>query len=509
MAEEIELKLAIAPSALASVRRHPVLAAHMTGRPHTVGVMSSYYDTPAHDLRAAGVALRLRREGGRWLQTAKGPGDVVAGLHHRAEYEWPLPRPRLDLAKLAATPWRKLFAAAAGGLKPVFRTEVARTSQPLGLADGTRATLCLDQGAIIAGRRQLPISEIEIELVDGEAWRLYELAQALAADAPIAVAHASKADRGYALAGAGEIEPARARVVRLPADASAATALAAVGADCLRQIGVNAECVAAGNDAEFVHQLRVGIRRLRSLLKFVAALIPPERIAPLDDELRWLGSAAGAVRDWDVFAAETLAPITPHLTHPQLRRALGRLKARVTRTRGAQRAAASEATRSPRVTRLLLALGALLSELASAPAGITAVPSARSLAEDALTRRDKRLRKRAKRLRHASPADRHRARIAAKKLRYAAEFFAPLYPGTRGRDYIKALIKLQDALGRLNDLATAERLLDQLAPPGNMDPGIAHAAGIARGWIAAAAAPELARGGKAWRAFAQLKPFWH
>jgi triphosphatase len=506
--QEIELKLACEPGALANVRRHPALAPLLAGRARTATIVSRYYDTPTRRLQAAGVTLRLRRAGRRWLQTAKGAGSAVAGLHQRTEYEWPLARPQLDHALLATTPWKKVFAAAAGDLKPLFTTTVRRTSQLLAFADGTRATLCLDAGTISAGTRRMPIAEIEIELVSGDARRLYDIAQALAANLPVNAAHLSKAERGYALAGTGRLEPVRAARVPLAADICAAHAFAAVGADCLRQIGANAEGLATGGDQEFVHQLRVGVRRLRSLLKFIGELAPLLPLAPLDLDLQWLARVAGAARDWDVFAAETLASISPQLVQPQLRRDLGRLKARATKLRKTHHAAIVDAVRSPRVARMLLALGALFAELAADPGTGDASPSARTLAAATLAQRDRQLRKRSERLREQSPADRHRARLAAKKLRYAAEFFSPLFKGARAARYIEALARLQGALGNLNDIATAERLLDELVPAGSVTPGIGHATGIVRGWGIARATTELVRADKASRAFAKLKPFW-
>lgn len=160
------------------------------------------------------------------------------------------------------------------------------------------------------------------------------------------------------------------------------------------------------------------------------------------------------------------------------------------------------------MTRLLLALGAMLASVAAPAGSDAAATSARTLAATTLALRDRQLRKRSKRLRQVAPAERHRARIAAKKLRYAAEFFAPLYRGTRAAGYIDALARLQGALGALNDLATADRLLDELVPAGANAARNAHAAGIVRGWGIATAAVELTRADKAARAFAKLKPFW-
>ena len=508
MPSEIELKLATDPATLASLSRHPAVAELARGRARRARLVSRYYDTASHRLHDAGVALRLRRDGRRWLQTVKGPGSAVAGVHQRAEFEWRLSQPRLDFAKLATTPWQHTFAKAAGHLRLLFVTDVLRTSRPLAFADGTRAILCLDQGFILANGRRAPICEIEIEFVDGDARRLSDLGLRLAAELPLTVGYATKADRGYALSGAFPLQPVRAKRVPLPHDASAAAVVAAVGADCLRQIGGNAEAVAAGEDFEFVHQLRVGARRLRSLLKLAAPLVPAERVAPLLEELAWLGTTTGAARDWDVFVAQTLASITPHLETTQLRRALGRLKARATRLRVAQRAAIREAAGSPRLARLLLELGALCAAIGDQPSGEAAGP-ARVLAQVELDRSDKRLVKRARGLRHAAPAERHRARIAAKKLRYAAEFFAPLYSKSRAAEYIDALAKLQEALGTLNDLATAGRLLGEVVPQDALGGDIAEAVGIVRGWIAASTMTELGRAAKARRGLGKLKPFWN
>jgi CHAD domain-containing protein len=104
---------------------------------------------------------------------------------------------------------------------------------------------------------------------------------------------------------------------------------------------------------------------------------------------------------------------------------------------------------------------------------------------------------------HASDEERHAARIAAKRLRYVAEFFAPLFARKRSRAYLERLATLQDALGRVNDAVTAVALAGELSGPGNE-----AAAGAVHGWVAAQAAavePILA---EAWRRFAAARPFW-
>jgi len=506
MAEEIELKLTAPADAIAAVRAHPAVSAAKRGPMRTTHMVSTYYDTPQRELEAAGVALRVRKAGRHWLQTVKGDGAAAAGLHRRAEYEWRLDAPRVDTAKLAATPWRKLFAQHAGRWRPLFATAFRRSAQPLAFPDGTRATLCLDVGEIRAGRRQVPLTEIELELGEGDPARLFELASALVTDLPARVSVTSKATRGYALAMQSPPVPRRAQEVPLDPDIAVGMALARIGAECIAQVEANAEAMLASDDPEFLHQLRVGWRRLRSLLKLAGLVSPPEKLAALGEELQWVGSALGPARDYDVFATETLPAVAVHFRG---QREIVRLRARVGRRRRRLRDAARELLASARFQQLLLALGAFLIGLeksASAPDEITAT-LARDWVRPLLDERDRKLRKRTRHVHRLDSGERHRARVAAKKLRYAAEFFSPLFPGKRAEEYVTALSKLQGALGRLNDLTVAARLLEETVPA-TEPPALAHAVGIVRGWLAGSTGPELKRLRVARRRFAHCSPFW-
>ena len=119
------------------------------------------------------------------------------------------------------------------------------------------------------------------------------------------------------------------------------------------------------------------------------------------------------------------------------------------------------------------------------------------------------LRERAKRVHRLPAAERHKARVAAKKLRYAAEFFAPMFPSKRAAAYVAALSRLQSALGRLNDLEVATRIIDELVPRGASDAAAAHAGGVVRGWLAASVGAELKRLRDVQRAFRKCPPFWN
>ncbi|WP_372614284.1 inorganic triphosphatase, partial [Halomonas sp.] len=100
MSQEIELKLALGQDGPEALRRHPRLRG-LT--PDTAHLGNTYFDTPEGDLARAQMALRLRRNGDRLVQTLKTPGQGGGGLSSRGEWEWEIEGPGLDLDELAAT----------------------------------------------------------------------------------------------------------------------------------------------------------------------------------------------------------------------------------------------------------------------------------------------------------------------------------------------------------------------------------------------------------------------
>ncbi len=521
---EVELKLALDAAAIPALLRHPELRPLRRGRTRTAHIVSTYFDSPDFRLERADVALRVRRIGRRWIQTVKGPpqADAGAGLHARPEHEWPVRGPRIDLARLAATPWKKLVAKAAqrGGLVPCCATDFTRRTIPLEFPDGSTAEFCVDLGEIRAacgGRtRREPIAEIEIELTSGDAANLFRLALALSADMPLAVMSDSKSARGYALRHGlprATPSPVRARDVPLETGVSTVDALAAVARGCLHQIAANAAGLITDDDPEWIHQMRVGTRRLRSSLALLARFTPSATLDPVASEVKWLATILGTARDWDVFLTETLPPLAAWFAHDANAAAgLRRLRARAAARRRAARRDARAAVASPRFQRLLLAADLLCAtprfvaplQAPGGTSGAAHAPGGRAttFAAVLLARRHRKFVRIADHLRHASNEERHAARIAAKRLRYVAEFFAPLFPGKRGRTYLDALAAVQDALGRINDAVTAVSLAGKLAG------GADDAAGAVRGWVAAQAVAVEPMLAKAWRRFDRARPFW-
>ncbi|MBE0623267.1 MAG: CHAD domain-containing protein [Burkholderiales bacterium] len=502
---ETELKLLLAPQDLRRLRRDPRIKALQAGRASTRRVHSVYYDTPQQDLLRAGLALRLRRDGRRWLQTLKSRGQATAGLHLREEWEWPLPGEALDFGLLAVTPEGKRFRAPRlrAALAPIFTTEFTRTSLRLVFAEGSLAELCLDSGEIRSGRRASAISEAEIELLAGSTTQLYELALELVERLPLRLGQASKAERGYALARGLPQRPVKAPPLQLDAQASVATAFAAIVGSCMAHLQANEAGFLAGRDPEYLHQVRVALRRMRACFSLFRSVLPQSAFAQFLSQLQERNAALGRARDWDVFVHEMLRALRAQradeaavLAFQRRCLALGR-----THLRTAQGALAAAAWQRMWLEfGRLLVVGAWMREHAA-----LALPLD-GFASSLLQQRAAVLRKRGKGLQELDAAGRHRLRIAAKKLRYAAEFFAALFPKRRLRPYVQSLAAMQEVLGALNDAATLLRLLPE-ALAGARVPD-ARVAGMIQGWSAASTHLHLEALQRAWEHWQRQKPFW-
>ena len=359
---EIELKLRLPRGLVATLVRHPVVRALKRGRARTESLSSTYFDTDDWRLAREGIAVRIRRAGRRWIQTVKGAATSEAGggLAARAEYEWTLPAtdrsPPLDLAAVAATPFGNRIAKAASkdGFGARCTTEFRRTTIPLAFPDRTTALLCIDVGAVRGPppkRSRAAFCEVEIELETGNPLRLFELALALLGDLPLAVEPRSKAERGRALATGMAPRPALAQDVLLPEGSDAAAAIAAIVRNCLRQVEANADGLLADDDPEWIHQMRVGVRRLRSCLALARRHVPPAVLGHLDGDLRWLAGTLGPARDLDVFTKETLPAMREaarHATATPPRSSTRSHHSRTTRTRSWRRHVAMHAMPSHR-----------------------------------------------------------------------------------------------------------------------------------------------------------------
>ncbi|AHV91230.1 CYTH and CHAD domain-containing protein [Bordetella holmesii] len=479
---EQELKLHVPARAVEGIKQD--IAERQATR---LPLRAMYFDTPERELVRARIALRLRQEGDTWVQTVKMPG---ANAISRIELNHLRPGPVLDLSVYAGTEVGDALARIHGQLGVCYETDVQRLLCKLHAREGT-VEAALDLGVLRAGGLELPICEIEFELLSGRPEAIFTMARDWQQRHGLILDSRSKSERGDALAQlaaalalAGDEATAQqivarfwaprgATSVKLSADMSPVQAMSRVGDECLEQIIRNAAMLAevdtagiyAAGGPEHVHQLRVGMRRLRSAWSLFEGAIAPAPAA-LQSGLREYFAALGTSRDQDVLA-DTIIPALTQAGMPDIP------------VEPVARGADAQALCSG------IAFQGWLLDLYEWSMNVRAVPGEQGVPEPVITEGMPiepaiipldaappkptlqpfltwRLRKWHKQVvsqgRQFADLEleaRHELRKRGKRLRYALTFAESLLPGARLRAYRKQLARVQDLLGEINDLAVA------------------------------------------------------
>ena len=515
---EQELKLHVPKHA-----RSAVEAALRRGAVTTMRLRAQYFDTKASDLAKAGVALRLRQEGRRWVQTLKMPGTHRL---EKIEINTARPGPSLDLAVYAGTPAQRLINKHQAALAVVYETNVRRVFRRIRTAAGM-VEVALDQGQILSGDLTLPVSEVEFELMSGRPHAIFLLGLKWLNTYGLVLDLRSKAERGTrlaalakTLANLGEVNDpassaARARAVasfweprgisevKLRNNMTCDQALGAIAGECIEQMARNAAVLAEidttglyqAGKPEHTHQLRVGMRRLRSAWSLFQKLatLPPE---PWREELKTHFAALGSSRDDDVLR-ETVMPELSAAGQPPL-----------DLTRGQTDTMSASLTASPAfqgwlVELLAWTIGAhplqsdacspVVTQHAKTPLGAVLAKQLHQWHQKVLTnglRFDK-----------LPIESQHDLRKRAKRLRYGLQFAQSLLPAKKLSGYRRELGKIQDILGEMNDLYVARETFVTIRddqPP----------AWFAVGWIASRLNVLTMQARSAFKRLQQAEHFW-
>jgi inorganic triphosphatase YgiF len=515
---EQELKLHVPKRARSSVQN-----ALRRGAVSSLRLRAQYLDTDNADLAKAGVALRLRQEGRRWVQTLKMPG---AHRLEKIELNAPRPGPTLDLSVYDGTPAQRLINKHKSALGVVYQTDVRRVFRRIRTSAGV-VEVALDQGHILAGALSLPVSEIEFELVSGKPQAIFLLGLKWLSTHGLVLDLRSKAERGTrlarlatTLANLGEVNDpataaARARAIasfweprgisdiKLRDNMTCAQALDAITGECIEQIARNAAVLAEidttdryqAGKPEHTHQLRVGMRRLRSawsLFQTLAAL-PPE---PWREELKTHFAALGNTRDGDVLR-ETVLPELSAAGQPAL-----------DLTRSATNDRSGNLTAQPAFQGWLVELMAWTigaHPLQSDPPALAdtrhrTAPLGAVLARQ-LHKWHQKVLANGLRFDKLPIEAQHDLRKRAKRLRYGLQFAQSLLPAKKLRGYRRELSKIQDILGEMNDLYVARETFEAIRddqPP----------AWFAVGWIASRLSVLTTHAQSAFKRLRQAEHFW-
>ncbi len=488
---ETELKLHIDPGDVLILRRH--LARMKCAQPAPSQLLTSiYFDTPDLLLNRHGYALRVRKAKQHWTQTLKRSRKETAGLYERDEWESPVKEPSPELRTLAGLmePEKKLnsFLTAidrAGQLAPIFHMKVRRKVWHILTEQGDEIELALDQGLIEAGTTKCIVHELELELKAGNPAVLFDTALALQLEIGLRVSNQSKAGIGYGLYAPQSLPAIKNKPIHIDPTVGPREAIRIIVGNCLEQIRSNEVGVMQETEPEYVHQMRVGLRRLRLALDMFKEIAPHSNA--LKKDLEWIATVLGRTRNWEVLAFETLATVRQAFTDESEWNALD-MAARNAAAR--QRRRAARVVGSVRYARLLLRLGQWLE---SEPAGPVAqdIPDAdsghaswisiRRFSSRILNRYRRKLQRRGDALDGRNSLVLHQIRIAAKKLRYATEFLCSAHAPRKVRSRTGPLSELLSTLGTFNDISCADGLLCELA---KLEPQVASGASFARGYLA-------------------------
>lgn len=514
MGREIELKLLLDAEGETALQNALAGLTWQVERKPVQSLRGVYYDTPDRALAARRIALRLRKEGRRWVQTAKMGGAISAGLSTPHEAECPAPGGRLSVDAIPDPELRAAVEQAMAGaaLEPVCETAIRRERSLIHGPFGGVVELASDAGEIRAGDRAEPIREAELELKSGDPRDIYAVAKALFPAGPIRFSRRTKAERGYALAdGRPAVDPAppavTARDARLAPTQTTEAAAAAVLRSCLDQIAGNVAAAHASDAPEGPHQLRVGLRRLRTAAAVFRPVLGGPALDALDAAAKALAGEVGAVRDLDVLAGEVIAPMAQG--EPRFAPLVEALERRAAEARARVR----ERLAAPETVALILDLGAFVEArgwLRAADFDQTALLAQPvvATATDALQQRWRKAAKLGDRIETLVGEERHDLRKKLKKVRYTVEFFSSLWPEKKVKPFLSTLKALQDDFGALQDFAMAEAVLCGPDAPAADDPLAQRAVGYALGRWEGQAEREWARAKSDWRALSEAKRFW-
>ncbi len=488
---EHELKFYVPESSRAKLER-----ALRRGAVTQTRLRALYFDTPSRELASQKIALRLRLEGQQWLQTLKMPGGKLIS---RLEFNHERSGPELDLSVYKGTQAAKVFDQLTQPLLIRCDTQMLRTLRLLRVPGGV-VEIAFDQGYIQAGALQLPVQELEVELKRGTLTALLGCAKKWQHKHALILDLRSKSERGDRLATlAQELQaqktqaenaqpdmaeqavasfwrPHVSQPVSLQPEMTAQEAMATVMVECMAQIitnaallaGVDASALGERKATDHVHQLRVGIRRMRSawsLFKGLCELPDQPSVQLLKDFFGQLGSS----RDEEVLL-QTLWPKLQAAGQPPL-------------------ALAAQDTpgnpellvRSPQFQAWQLDILGFIHQPApmllpvQSPIEIKQ-PSLKKVLRLKLQRWHRQVLRKGLCFATLQMEDRHELRKRVKRLRYALQFADALLPREKIKPYLKQLARLQDLLGEMNDLVVARHRFEALC---ESQPG----AWFACGWI--------------------------
>lgn len=472
--QEIELKFNIPVAKQVNVERQIA-----TKTAKTQELFACYFDTHNNLLAKQGIALRIRYENDQWVQTLKTKGDGVA---QRIEVNYPLTideepskidknKLKPDISKIdnldiiaqlnTIMPMDELSQA----LQIKYFTDIKRLKRII-KKNQSHIEIAYDTGNVVANNQQFSVNEVEFELIKGQVADLILVTKLWQKRHQLYISTISKAQRGnLLLAEKAHAEPTKANLNQLNLDnqTSEFVFLQQIIKNCLAQILPNATAIADGSsDGNHVHQIRVGLRRLRTALK----IFPHETIqSDWIKILKTTFSQLGEYRDREILKTKT-QPMLEKLGSPHVEWSLDVPIKPI------------DAVKNADFQQVLLNL----IDFTHLPPPSDS-PKAKKIASKKLDKLFNQLVKNSENFAKLDTERQHDVRKDLKTLRYISEFVAPLFnqaddkklsKNKQLQSFLSHLEPVQDVLGEYNDMAVGFEYYQQKA---KMDPNALFAVG--------------------------------
>jgi CHAD domain-containing protein len=449
------------PEGLGVAAASDALAARLEvnrGRPRSC--KRTLYDTFDGRLHAAGLVLV--HEDGRLA--------LVDSLVYaeRAGIDQPAPPERVLVDDLPAGRLRNLLLPMVDVRALIPIAQINSRLRPLRVLNKHAKTvvrIVVEEAAVVAsGRPRVPLRpRLLVAPVRGYGKATARLRRALEGDLGLRAAAEPLHDEAVTAAGGRPGGAISKLEFALRPEQRADSAAAQVLARLLQVIEANLPGTLADVDSEFLHDLRVAVRRSRSVQRQLAGVFPPEPLERFRAELRWLQQVTGPSRDLDVYALEfdRLRSVLPEALAGDLEPVRRLLAER----RREEQASMASTLQGSRATALLADWSRFLDGLVDSPQGER--PDAGRQIGDVAGERIRavygRMVKMGRAIDDSSPPEAlHKLRKKGKELRYLLELFGDLYPDEVVKPMLKTLKSLQNTLGRFQDREVQAQMLRSL-----------------------------------------------
>ncbi len=501
---EIRIKFLLERSVFKDAQQWALLGSTIS-RPRARRFRNVYFDTEAGDLQRHKAVLRVRSVNRRHLLTFKWNGTFSGGVAERGEVEVASSTEAAEPALLGAEIASLIGEICAGQpLQPVYKTDFKRVTY-LVRASASEVEVAFDKGFIAARIRTTPICEVEMELKSGHQADLYQLGTALTEAFPVKIGCQSKAERG-ALLHTG-MSPTTVHAPRIAAnEPTVDDAISLSLKNCISHFLGNWSAFHSGDRITAVHQMRVAMRRMRSIIGVFQRSFPCTKFVHFRQQAKDTATALGEARNWDVFIdLIRQGPMVAFPNDPGFSVILTDAK----NHNAAGYETASAMIAAVETSRFVLSLQSFIArhgwrnELSGEVLPNLTAPAEYFFTVN-LTRLHRKILKSGKNLNGLTAHRRHDLRKDLKKLRYLVDLFSEMFD-VRGKNkaYMRIISTLQDQLGIFNDLIVTKELVARLNP-GN-DQAAIRAAGIIIGWCEHGATSDDVVLHKAWKKFSKMK----